>query len=459
MAEYKRFHFLYSIKYIKYALILCVVPMLRALIAFDLDSLFLALRQDAVILVLMLLLAALFWYYAGYKTGDECLYARSGLLCPVTTAIPYNSIAVLEITRPLLLRLCAASKLKIYFKNNFAMRSCSFYLPRKTAAALADRMLPVKTNHAIFAPAGANRLVFTMLSANIATSTFFIFTFIHRLDEVLGHSSADIAISRIEHLSKLIAPFLPAGLAFIMSILFLLFAFGLFLSFLHTAGFSVCRNNGILICRGGLITHTERRFRCSSISACDVRVTFIARLLRRYPIFIYCGSYTGNDAPAFAFSRRDTAQLSTLLPELVWQCPPYKAPRARSIMQYIWLALSSLLLFSALFIVACLQMPSVRIIIALPIILSCAALLVSIEGYGREGLTIMPNRTIAVCYTSFFTRHDLCILTQDVSLLLWQHPVSASEGRCDIYLYLPCHKKVRVRGVQAYYAKNLTLFS
>lgn len=56
----RRFHIIFAVHYLRYGLLLCLVPMLQALLAFDLDSLWAALRQDAVILLAALLRRWLF---------------------------------------------------------------------------------------------------------------------------------------------------------------------------------------------------------------------------------------------------------------------------------------------------------------------------------------------------------------------------------------------------------------
>ena len=50
MNRQRRFHIIFAVHYLRYGLLLCLVPMLQALLAFDLDSLWAALRQDAVML-------------------------------------------------------------------------------------------------------------------------------------------------------------------------------------------------------------------------------------------------------------------------------------------------------------------------------------------------------------------------------------------------------------------------
>ena len=56
-----RFHIIYTLKYIRYGLILCLVPMIQALFLWDFDSLYSALRQDAIILTVMGVLSLCIW--------------------------------------------------------------------------------------------------------------------------------------------------------------------------------------------------------------------------------------------------------------------------------------------------------------------------------------------------------------------------------------------------------------
>lgn len=80
-------------------------------------------------------------------------------------------------------------------------------------------------------------------------------------------------------------------------------------------------------------------------------------------------------------------------------------------------------------------------------VLALAGLLVSLEGFFREGLHKNANRTLSVCYTRFFTRHEVCVFTPDLSYTLLENPFSVSGGRCDVRVHLPCGLQYRVRGV------------
>ena len=82
-------------------------------------------------------------------------------------------------------------------------------------------------------------------------------------------------------------------------------------------------------------------------------------------------------------------------------------------------------------------------------------MIVSLEGLRREGLHKNENRTLSVVFTRFFTRHEVCVLTQDLAYTLFEHPFSVSEGRCDVTVCLPCRVRYRARGVLQYQARSI----
>ncbi|MEG2287005.1 MAG: hypothetical protein RSC00_03765, partial [Ruthenibacterium sp.] len=66
MTKRARFHIFYTLRYLRYGLLLCLVPMVRALIVFDLPALFLALWQGLSILLLCAAAAAYLWWFTGF---------------------------------------------------------------------------------------------------------------------------------------------------------------------------------------------------------------------------------------------------------------------------------------------------------------------------------------------------------------------------------------------------------
>ncbi|MEG2923586.1 MAG: hypothetical protein RR848_03855 [Oscillospiraceae bacterium] len=102
-------------------------------------------------------------------------------------------------------------------------------------------------------------------------------------------------------------------------------------------------------------------------------------------------------------------------------------------------------------------LPPLSSLFLFPMLLSFLSCILSCEGYCRENIRLNKNATVGICYTRFFTRHDVCVLVQDLALRTRQHPISLANGYADLYLYLPCMRRLRVRGMQAYAAKTFNL--
>lgn len=125
-----RFHFVYIAKFIRYGLVLCLVPMLQALIRFDLQSLYTALRQDAVILVVMAVISVWLWRQAGFSLTQEALTLKLGFLITRQITLPCNQVAVLEQSRPLWLRLLGASRVTVYAARSAHFKTVQFFFAK-----------------------------------------------------------------------------------------------------------------------------------------------------------------------------------------------------------------------------------------------------------------------------------------------------------------------------------------
>ena len=451
----RRFHIIFTLRYLRYGLLLCIVPVLRALLEFDLDSLWLALTQDAAILLTSAAVALVLWHATSFAWEAGAVHISQGVFLRRSETFSKGSIAALEIVRPLSCRIFGASQVTLYFRANAAPRRYSIYLRKKDAASVADALLPVCAENAVFEPTGFERLTFVMLSANILTSSLFALWGVRQMDELLGGDFGHRAVDTLREASLFAARFLPAGTAFLLTLGFAVTGFTFFYALVRTAGFQVCRNGGVIISRGGFLTQVERRILVSCVSACDTRVSLAARLLRRYPVYVSAGSYHGGDLPALVYKKGEEQAIGRLLPGFSPPDGPLCEPSRKSPVQYLWQPGTWLALSLAVCGVASYTMPQMLPMLAVPAVLSLLSLLVSLEGFFREGFCKNKNRTLSVCFTRFFTRHEVCVLTQDLAYTITENPFSVSGGRCDLRVHLPCGVRCRVRGALQYLAREI----
>ena len=253
-----------------------------------------------------------------------------------------------------------------------------------------------------------------------------------QLDEVLGQNFQQIALDTFHEAELFAARYLPTGLAFLV-----------------TLGFAVTDSPFCMRCctrqalryagtaesssaKAAFVTLIERRIPVACVSACDVCVTPPARLLRRYPVYLSAGSFRGGDLPVLVYKKGKSGQWSA--------CCPTSARRTVRCACLHAKARCSIFGSPArcsLFLWRCAAWPLTQCRRFCPCFsyrwcLPLAGLLVSLEGFFREGLHKNANRTLSVCYTRFLPGMRFCVFTPDLSYTLLENPFSVSGGRCDV---------------------------
>ena len=449
-----RFHIIFTLRYVRYGLVLCLIPMMQALLRWDIAALATALWQDVAILLFCVAAALFLWRVTSYAISADGITIEQGVFVKSTRFFATHSIAALEISRPILCRLLGASCMKLYFKTQAAPRTYELYLPKKVAQSTAEQLLPVRADTSVFAPTGFEKMAFVMLSANVLTSVLFISMGLKRVSEFFGQRLQNMAVENFSKLTKLAAHFLPAGLAFITAALFVVLSFTFLYALLRTAGFTVCRNGGVIVMRGGFLTKIERRIAVKSVSACDVRVTPVARVLGRYPVYLSAGSFHGSD-PLLVYKKNAPEIVEALLQNFTVPSQKMCEPARKSIVQYLWKPATGLALSLAVCGVALTVMPNLLPMLAVPVILSCGSLALSLEGFFKEGVCKNENRTLSLCFARCFTRHEICVFTPDIAYTIVAHSLSISAGRCDFFVHLPCRRRYGVRGILRYVADDI----
>ena len=183
-----RFHFIYILKYTRYAVILSVIPLLRALLRFDLASLFAALRQDGLIFVGTALFALAQWTASGIRVQNGQLQLRRGAVFRLRVRAGLSSIGAGGGPPPRYCRMVGATELTLW--DRYSRRKYRVYLWAGQAAALADQVLPVYPGRAVFSPAGAERLEFAVLSANLITTGVVSALAAQRTADLLGEGGS-----------------------------------------------------------------------------------------------------------------------------------------------------------------------------------------------------------------------------------------------------------------------------
>lgn len=145
MTRQRHYHPLAALRFLRKAVVVCLLPLANALLEFSLNALLTALRQDAALLLFLcgassILLEASSWAL------DEAgvLRLRWAFLSKQERIIRGEALAALTIERPLFFRLLGASRVVLYPVGQPAKRAVTLYLHKEDAQELADRLMPVR---------------------------------------------------------------------------------------------------------------------------------------------------------------------------------------------------------------------------------------------------------------------------------------------------------------------------
>ena len=464
MTRAKHFHFVYSLKLLQKGLIFCLIPLARALLNFDLASLYTALQQELALVLFLALASWLVWQRGGWQLTEQGLELRSGVLVRRIRTLTPGQIAVVELNRTVPLRLFGATRVTVYLAKGSSLPKASFYLHKDEAEQLAEQLMPATGAQSFFRPAGAQKLGLVMLSANLATTAALAWITVQQTRITVGEvlpgdwqAWSDATLHNLSQIERLVELVLPTGIAWLFTALLVLSCLSFVVSCLRTARYSVARRGGVLLSRGGLLTLSQRRIRASAVTVCDVRTTLAARLLRRYPVFLAAGSYNGGDIPILVYRHGQEKLLEQLMPEFRIPRPGDRSTdtRGRSIPAFLAFPGSLLLAAWVLFCVSDWQLPQLSPFLLVLVLVLLVLVLVNAQAYRIEDAWRGKSGVLTVRYARGFTLHSVCVFTPDVSFGTYQTPFSEARGRCTLRLRMPFHRLVRVRSIQMARVRSL----
>lgn len=315
----RRLHPFTVLRFLRKTLVVYLLPLVQVLFERNWTALHTALRQDA---LLFLLLCAVSWgilHVSSWSlddTGVFHLHWRLGIR--LDRALRGEMLAALTIDRPLLYRMAGASRLTLYPVGAAQKQTLSVCLPKADAEAVADQLMPL-VKPAQHRPAGGERAALGFLGANgLSTLALFVLA-VRQTRDVPDWNPAVFAQIQMSFLARFAARWLPAGAAWLLAAAGFLLGASLMRSFAQTVHYTVWHTADQIGSRGGWLEHFECRVRTSEISFADVRISPAARLMKRWPVFVTAGGCSP-ELPLFVYRSGEEALFRELLPE--FRMPP-----------------------------------------------------------------------------------------------------------------------------------------
>lgn len=380
----RRLHPFTVLRFLRKTLVVYLLPLVQVLFERNWTALHTALRQDA---LLFLLLCAVSWgilrvsSWSMDDTGVFHLHWRLGIR--LDRALRGEMLAALTIDRPLLYRMAGASRLTLYPVGAAQKHTLSVCLPKADAEAVADQLMPL-VKPTLHRPAGGERAALGFLGASLMRS------------------------------------------------------------FAQTVHYTVWHTADQIGSRGGWLEHFECRVRTSEISFADVRISPAARLMKRWPVFVTAGGCSP-ELPLFVYRSGEEALFRELLPE--FRMPPDLLARTeqRSLIFFAPAGIPFALCL-LLTLVSATVLPQLTVTLLIPTLFFGALLAGAAAGYRREGLWLREGRMTLRRQQGLYL-HCICVFHPDVCLTAAQSPWAASVGRTNLTLTFPGWVKLKVRSV------------
>ena len=443
MTRQRHYHPLAALRFLRKAVVVCLLPLANALLEFSLNALLTALRQDAALLLFLcgassILLEASSWAL------DEAgvLRLRWAFISKRERIIRGEALAALTIERPLFFRLLGASRVVLYPVGQPAKRAVTLYLHKEDAQELADRLMPVQ-DPVCHRPAGGERAALVVLGAN-GLSTLALTYLAIRQSRPFPLTAEAVALSRLNVLVRFAAHWLPAGAAWMLVLTGSLFGISLARSFVQTVHYTVWHTADQLGSRGGLVRRYEMRLRLCQLNYADLRRSPATWALHYCPVFVSAGACRP-ELPLFVW-REGTSLLRELLPEMAQLPPDTRADTTNRSMIFFLPAGIPLGLCLLLTAVSRTTLPALTLPLLIPTGLFAALLGAAAVGWHREGVWQQQGQLL-LCRQHQFHLHQLCVFHPDTGFTALQSPWAVTVQRANLTLVFPGKEKVTVRSV------------
>ena len=235
----RRLHPFTVLRFLRKTLVVYLLPLVQVLFERNWTALHTALRQDA---LLFLLLCAVSWgilrvsSWSLDDTGAFHLHWRLGIR--LDRALRGEMLAALTIDRPLLYRMAGASRLTLYPVGAAQKHTLSVCLSKADAEAVADQLMPL-VNPTLHRPAGGERAALGFLGANgLSTLALFVLA-VRQTRDVPDWNPAVFAQIQVSFLARFAARWLPTGAAWLLAAAGFLLGASLMRSFAQTVHYTV----------------------------------------------------------------------------------------------------------------------------------------------------------------------------------------------------------------------------
>lgn len=452
--EKHRFHYFFALKQFQKRWLLLLLPPINALVQFDWQGVITSLVAEAAVILVMSLVSVGVWWSAWWRLDGETLTVSTGIWLKKEITLRPEDLSCVEVYRKPLHRLAGAVCLNLYYARKKG--SVPLYLPWRDGMALADLLLPAPGPEAYhYQPRGLDRVGLAAVSCNlfaalgvgllVRSQTMELIDGLAFLDR---QSLEQAAMTQFELIWQYVRVWLPAGMAWMVSVVTVLWIWALGVSAFRTARFRVAGDGQVISTTSGIYTLVDRRIRLAWVSAAELRRTPMARLVGVTPVYLRAGAFKGTDVPCCLYRNGRESQLESLLPGIpLWAKADPVALKGRSIPAFIAPAGVGAGVCLVLWLVSQWALPQLSWLLGLGLGGCLLLMLFGMEGFFREGITFLEEGKLLVRYVTGVTLHWTVVVTNQAGYFLLQNPYNLPFGRCTVKIRLPAGGRLRVRSI------------
>ncbi len=409
----EHYHPLVFLEFFKKYLILAIIPLVTALVHFELEALFVALKQEAVLLSVLFLYAYLRWLNSGWSLEKQnVLYLKDSFILSKKQMIPLDNFSAVMLDRPLIMRVFSATKVTLFFKKRANGKKITLTLPKNSAEKLAEQILPMQNfpqeNCKKYKLTTLQQAVLGLVSGNIISTVFIFVLSVYNLG-LISNWAREFALRPLEQTVQFVATLLPSAVAVIIGFAAFFTVLSLAVSLFHNAKHSVVVNGDVLLFESGIVFYTQCRVRRGDITHYILRKAPIARLLGHVPLYVVAGTFNSLRQPAFFVSKKNSEILCEILPDYYIPKPKTESIYRRGTLPFFWFSGGFSLLFFLLMIGSYRVNPTLIMPFAVVMWFFIAMMCVNLEGFFKECVSYEDMR-LSFVFVRFFTLYQVCFL-------------------------------------------------
>lgn len=450
-----RFHIFYALQQFKKRWLLLLLPLINALVQFDLPGLVASLVAEAAVILVLAVLSLLIWQNAWWSLEKGGLTVATGIWWHQEITLRPRDLACVEVYRHPMQRLAGAAQVNLYYAHQKGR--VMLYLPWRDAQPLADALLEGPTpGSRVYRPRGLDRVGLTAVSSNLFAGVWLVILSRQQTTQLLDQLAfidrqqlEQAALSQLELVEEYAALWLPAGLAWLVTAAMFFWIWALAASALRTARFSVAGDGRRLRTRSGILTLVTRTVDLSCVTAVDLSQSPAARITRCYPVYLRAGSFAQVDVPSCLYRVGREHYLDFLLPDCPLWTKVGRVPlRDRSIPAFMMRPGICMGCCLVLYLVSRWALPQVSWVLAVLAVVCTFWGFFQLEGFFREGVTFLGPRRMLVRYVRGFTHHRVMVVGPQAAYTFTQTPYNLPYGRGTLRIRLPAGQHFRVRSIE-----------